>query len=111
MLRMVTGTGCMTTALVGTFLGGEASPLACAVAAVATMGIAGEISKAKLSGNEGSGTFRVGIIDAIYNMKEEDFVQLGSGDTDITIAKYEGDEEYRIIVSRNYYETFIPLGK
>ena len=77
MLRMVTGTGCMTTALVGTFLGGEASPLACAVAAVATMGIAGEISKAKLSGNEGSGTFRVGIIDAIYNMKEEDFEKVG----------------------------------
>ena len=43
--------------------------------------------------------------------KEEDFVQLGSGDTDITITKYEGDGEYRIIVSRNYYETFIPLGK
>lgn len=43
--------------------------------------------------------------------KEEDFVQLGSGDTDITITKYEGDGEYRITVSKNYYETFIPLGK
>ena len=39
----------------------------------------------------------------------EDFCQLGTGDTNITIVKYEGDKEYCVIVSKNYYETFVPF--
>lgn len=39
----------------------------------------------------------------------EDFCQFGTGDTNITIVKYEGDKEYCVIVSKNYYETFVPF--
>ena len=41
--------------------------------------------------------------------KEEDFVELGTGNTNICIIKYEGDEEYRIVVSKGYYDTNIPI--
>jgi len=77
MLTRVTGTGCMTTALIGAYLGGGSSPLSCAVAGVSTMGIVGEIAFENLKGNEGSGSYRVSLIDGMYNLKEEDFNKIG----------------------------------
>ena len=77
MLTRVTGTGCMTTALVGTYLGGNSNYLAAATAAVATMGLAGDIALDKLKAGEGSGSFRVNIIDGVYNLDGEIFEERG----------------------------------
>lgn len=77
MLTRVTGTGCMTTALIGAYLGGGSSAISCAVAGVSTMGIVGEIAFENLKKNQGSGSFRVSLIDGIYNLKKADFKERG----------------------------------
>ena len=54
--------------------------LEAAVAAVCTMGIAGEIAYSRMQEGDGNATYRSRIIDAIYNM---------DGDTLERWAKYE----------------------
>ena len=70
MLSKVTGTGCMTTALVGAFAGAGKDYFTAAAAGVASMGIAGEIAFENAR-NLGTGSFHIAIIDALS--------QLGSG--------------------------------
>ena len=48
-------------------------------------------------------------LEYLENNPTEDFVELGTGNTNICIIKYEGDEEYRIVVSKGYYDTNIPI--
>lgn len=68
MLSKVTGSGCMTTALIGAYLGAASEdPFSAAVAGILTMSIAGEISFEK-NGKKGTGNFHIGIIDAVSNM-------------------------------------------
>ncbi|MDP4120423.1 MAG: hydroxyethylthiazole kinase [Bacillota bacterium] len=67
MLSKVTGTGCMTTALVGAFAGSCNDYFTAAVGGVASMGIAGEIAFEKV-GDLGTGSFRVAIIDALSKL-------------------------------------------
>ncbi len=64
MLSKVTGTGCMTTALVGAFAGIGKDYFSAAVGGVALMGIAGEMAFEK-AGSLGIGNFHVAIIDAL----------------------------------------------
>jgi hydroxyethylthiazole kinase len=64
MLSKVTGTGCMTSALVGCYAGSTKDYFAAAVAGVASMGIAGEIAYEK-AGSIGTGSFHIAIIDAL----------------------------------------------
>lgn len=71
-LGSVTGTGCMTGALIGSACGAQDDYFAGAVCAITTMGIAGENAK---SVGEGSGTFRRVIMDSVYNMSEESFLE------------------------------------
>lgn len=80
MLTTVTGAGCMTTALIGAYLGGGSSSLSCAVAGVSTMGIVGEVAFENLKKNGGSGSFRVLLIDGMYNLKKADFKEQGKID-------------------------------
>ena len=70
MLSRVTGTGCMTTALVGSFAGATDDYLTAAVAGVASMGIAGEIAYEKC-GRIGTGNFHIAIIDALSNLNSD----------------------------------------
>ncbi|RNC28667.1 MAG: Hydroxyethylthiazole kinase [Candidatus Dichloromethanomonas elyunquensis] len=70
-LTGITGTGCMTTALVGTFCGAENDYLAAASAGILSMGLAGEIAQKTLCGNEGIGTFRIRLFDTVYNLNAE----------------------------------------
>jgi len=73
MLSKVTGTGCMTTALVGAFLGACQSSkeyFSAAVSGILSMSICGEIAEEK-EGSIGLGSFRVAIIDAISNLNDE----------------------------------------
>ncbi|HEY5561483.1 MAG TPA: hydroxyethylthiazole kinase [Clostridiaceae bacterium] len=77
MLSNVTGTGCMSTSLIGTYCGVTKDYLVAAAAGIITMGIAGEIAHNNLIGNEGSGSFRVKLMDAIYRFSQEDFDNIG----------------------------------
>ncbi len=74
MLSGVTGTGCMTTALVGSFCGAGRDVLAAAAGGVALMGIAGEIAFER-AGDMGTGSFRIAIIDAVSRMDEKLFLE------------------------------------
>lgn len=69
-MAKVTGTGCMSTALIGAFCGGNPNNiLEATVAAVATMGVSGDIAFEKMKRFEG-GTmmFRMFLIDNISNI-------------------------------------------
>ena len=73
MLSNVTGTGCMTTALVGGYLGAcetKEDLFIAAISGIVSMGICGEIAEEK-SGNIGLGSFHMAIIDAVSNLDEE----------------------------------------
>lgn len=70
MLANVTGTGCMTTALVGAFCGAGRDYFIGAVSGITAMGISGEIALEK-AGKIGTGSFHIAIIDAISNLDSE----------------------------------------
>ena len=95
-LSRVTGTGCMTTALIGTFCGTIFSDklrfhingaegalreyLHASVAGIACMGIAGEIAFSKTLAEDnkeqfGTGAFHIGIIDALSHMDADIFIE------------------------------------
>lgn len=75
MLTDVTGTGCMSTSLIGVYCGVTKDYLAAAAAGIMTMGIAGEIAFESLGDNKGSGSFRVNLIDAINKFSKRDVVE------------------------------------
>lgn len=72
-MARITGTGCMSTALIGAFCGGNPDNiLEATAAAVAAMGVSGDIAFEKMKKFEG-GTmmFRMFLIDSISNMTSE----------------------------------------
>ncbi len=76
MMSRVTGTGCMCTAVIGCYLGAGDNNLIAALAGTVSMGIAGETAYARLDKEiEGSGTFRVKMLDAIYNLSETEIIK------------------------------------
>lgn len=70
MLSNVTGTGCMTTSLVGSFSGAGSDYFIAAISGITSMGIAGEIAFER-AGQIGTGSFHIAIIDAISNLDSE----------------------------------------
>ena len=69
MMSAVTGTGCQLSALTAAYVAANPNhPLEAAAAAVCAMGLAGEIAFGRLSGQDGNGTYRNYLIDAIYRM-------------------------------------------
>jgi hydroxyethylthiazole kinase len=76
-LSMVTGTGCMSTALIGAYAGVTKDYLLAATSGIMSMGIAGEKAYESLYNNEGIGTFRMRLFDNIYNLSSEDFEKRG----------------------------------
>lgn len=79
LLSRVTGTGCMTTALVGACAGVAEDAFLAAVAGVASMGIAGEIAF-ELAGSRGTGSFHMAILDALSRMDGALLAQRGKID-------------------------------
>ena len=78
MLSSVTGTGCMCTSLIGAYCGVSNNYLLAAAAGILTMSIAGEKAYENLSkDNSGSGSFRVNLINAVYNFSGMDFKKRG----------------------------------
>jgi len=71
-LSKITGTGCMSASLIGSFIGANQDKLLSTVIAISTMGIAGEIAYEKTK-NIGSSSFRIALIDEISTMTKEKF--------------------------------------
>lgn len=77
MLTKVSGTGCMATCLIGAFLGCNDDYLIGTVAAIVSIGIAGEIALDNLKENEGTGMYKVRIIDSASNLKASEIQERG----------------------------------
>lgn len=75
LLTGVTGTGCMATALIGCFCGVTKDFLPAAVSGILAMGIAGEIAAGSLRSDEGLGTFRTRLFDAMSSMTPQLLIQ------------------------------------
>lgn len=75
-MSKITGTGCMCTSLIGSYLGAGEDKLLAALSGVASMGIAGEIAYESLNKkDDGTGTLKVKLIDAIFNLCEENLCE------------------------------------
>ena len=74
-MSMITGAGCMSTALLGAFMGTERS-FDAAFSCCCVMAIASELAEeAALSHDGGPGTFRCRLMDSLYLIREEDIVR------------------------------------
>ncbi len=71
LLAGVTGTGCMTTALIACFCSVANNAFAGTITGVAAMGVAGELAQQELAKNEGLGTFHMRLFDAVSNLTPE----------------------------------------
>ncbi len=73
MLSKVTGTGCMLSSLIGSFVALADDALLATAAAAACMGIAGELAFLK-AGETGTSSFRVALIDALSRIDADTFI-------------------------------------
>ena len=73
-MARITGSGCMLTTLIGAFCAAAPEhPFEAACAAMAAMGICGEIAEEKrLQNKTGNATFRTDLIDAVFNLTEQE---------------------------------------
>ena len=72
MMRMVTGSGCQLSALVGACLAANpGAPLEAALTAACAMGLCGEIAHARLAPQDGNATYRNYMIDAMCRLSPE----------------------------------------
>ena len=70
-MSKITGTGCMCSSLIGAYLGTNEDNLLAALSGVVSMGISGELAYESLKEGEGTGTFKVRLMDNIYNLSKE----------------------------------------
>jgi hydroxyethylthiazole kinase len=70
LMPRVTGSGCVATAFVASFLTVDPEPLSAAISAMTVMNIAGELA-AERSGTGGPGSFRVSFLDAFDELQPE----------------------------------------
>ena len=72
-MARITGSGCMLTSLIGAFCGANPEDaFGSAVAAMAAMGVAGELAEERrLKNGTGNATFRTDLVDAVFNLTEE----------------------------------------
>ena len=77
LMARVTAMGCAATAVVGAFCSKPHPDIFDAAAAMAVMGICGQIA-AKTA--HGSGSFAIALLDALGNVREEDIVDLLDGE-------------------------------
>ncbi len=72
LMGKITGAGCMLTCVCAAYAAANADQVLEAVAAaVAGMGIAGEIAQSRMTPFDGNASFRTYVIDALYNMDAE----------------------------------------
>ena len=74
MLCLVTGAGCMLSALTGAYLAANpAQPFEAAAAAATAMSVCAEIAAQRLAPGEGNASFRSRLIDAMCGLTPETF--------------------------------------
>lgn len=78
-MTRITGSGCMSSAYAGAYLGAEAS-LSSFAAAVVAMGVCGEIAQKSLHADEGTGTFRTRLTDAVSLLNVSQMKELAKYD-------------------------------
>lgn len=78
MLSRVTGTGCMTSSLIGTFCAVAGDYLTGAFGGVMTMGVAGQQAFRGLKQDEGTGMYKVRLFDSIYCISSDIFTEEGN---------------------------------
>lgn len=76
-MARITGSGCMLTSMIGTFCGAMPNDaFAAACAAMAAMGVCGEIAEQnRLKNGTGNASFRTDLIDAVYNLTEKQLIE------------------------------------
>ena len=75
-MARITGSGCMLTALLGAFCGSRDDAFSAACAAMAAMGVSGELAEERrLRNGTGNATFRNDLIDAVFNLTPEQLTQ------------------------------------
>lgn len=68
----ITGAGCMLSCICAAYAAvNQASMLDATVAAVASMGLAGETAEKRMGSRDGNGSFRTYLLDALYRMDGE----------------------------------------
>lgn len=77
LLTKVTGTGCMTTTLVGCAAAVCTDMMQAALCGIQTMNIAAEKAAGLLGNGEGPGTFKVRLFDAVYGLTVEELITSG----------------------------------
>lgn len=75
MLTYVSGTGCMTSSLIGSFAA-VSDAFTAAVAGVTAMGIGGELAMER-GGSAGPGSFHARLFDAFYSLNGDLLQQYG----------------------------------
>ena len=70
MMQQVTGLGCTASALIGAFAAVEEDKFDAAVAAMALLGIAGELAE---KNSAGPGSLQLNLLDELYTITKEDF--------------------------------------
>jgi len=76
-MARITGSGCMLTSLIGAFCGAYPEDYFSATcSAIAAMGICGELVEVRrLKNGTGNATFRTDLIDAVFNLTEEQVLE------------------------------------
>ena len=76
-MARITGSGCMVTSLMGAVVGAmPEDPFRAACAAMAIMGVSGELAEARrIKNGTGNATFRNDLIDAVFNLTEKQLVE------------------------------------
>ena len=70
MMDCVSGTGCMASSVVGCYIGANGVSVGSVAAAISAFSIAGELA---LPGSKGPGTFKMNLMDALFNLTTEQF--------------------------------------
>lgn len=68
-LKQITGTGCMTTSMIATFLGAKVRPLEASIIGLALMNISGEHAYDETAG---LASYKVALMDAFYTLTPKD---------------------------------------
>ncbi len=71
LMARVTGTGCMSTAILAACAAVAENPLAAALTAACAMGVAGEQAKRRLTELDGNASYRSYLIDAVFHLTDE----------------------------------------
>lgn len=75
LMSSITGTGCQLSALIASFIGANENTFFATVSAVCALGLCGEIAKERMSEKDGNASFRTYMIDALYNLTENELIE------------------------------------